>query len=288
MPHSRTDIPQDDIALRVLSGCRYKVLRALVNRADERGICFPGDEYLAQATGYTRRSVQRSLIALDESLVIQYHRRDEWDNFTRRQLPNVMQINPDYICLAAEFEQEARELWDALIKRCGNDSVRLWSRTITNASNQAPEPTPVDQLQWTNTKNQGNRALTEKGQKQVQGRNSPPAGHQREQNDRESSVPPKPERPQYENPQLVNSNLPDAAHEGLASDLRKIGIAMPLGRGFVVEYGYKRTKLAFDQAVKMGEKAREPAAVFRSVLQVRLADDSALAHQAIFGKQKRS
>lgn len=289
MPHKRIDIAQDDIALRCLSGCRYKVLHALVNRADGRGICFPGDEYLAQATGYTRRSVQRSLAALAEALVIQYHRKDEWDNFTRRQLPNVMQVNPDYISLAAEFEAEARELWDALIERCGNDSVRLWSRTITNTKEPTPEPAPGVQFQIPNTKNH-QRSLNGTGQKPKAKSGSGATGHNDLTNQREapiskSSVPP--DDAQYANPESINVNLPNHDHEALAADIRQFGISMPLARGFVVTYGYDRTKLAFDAVKKMGGKAREPAAVFRSIVQIRLAEEFALAQQKMFNIRKQ-
>lgn len=304
MPHSRTDTAQDDIALAVLSGCQYKVLRALVNRADERGICYPGVDYLAAATGYNRRHVTRALDVIEGHAVILYQRRDEIDQYTRRQLSNVMQINPDYISLSADAEPEAREMWRALIEKCGNDSARLWSHTITNVSNQAPKPTPVDQRQLTSTTNQRHRtpsASKSEGQGQPTGanpigtgkaKNKKPAAKtdQRVAHPRDkSSVPPAgTERAQYANPDSINSNLPDAAHEGLASEIRVFGISMGLARGFVVTYGYKRTKTAFDQVKKMGDKAREPAAVFRSIVQVRLADDFAAAQQQIFGNRKQS
>lgn len=307
MLHSRTVTEQDDIALKVLSGCQYKVLRAMVNRADEFGICYPGVPYLSQATGYNARHVQRALEVLELYHVFLYRRRDAWDDETRRQLANVMQLSPDYMRLAPQFEPEARELWDALIKKCGHDSVRLWSPTITNVSNQAPEPTPVEPTSVTSTNNQRQRPLKKvdgaaadyanqpEAQKAKRKKQKPDAEttqreaqtNQRNAHDaQKSSVPP--ERPQYANPESINSNLPDAAYEGLAAELRRIGISMPLARGFVVEYGYKRAKTAFDQVCKMGEKAREPAAVFRSILQVRLAEDAALAHDQIFRNRKQS
>jgi hypothetical protein len=303
MLYSRTETEQDDIALRLLSGCQYKVLRALVNRADQHGICFPGVPYLSHATGYNRNYVQRALDALESHNLILYRRRDAWDDETRRQLPNVMQLNPDYIRLAPQFEVEARELWLALTEKCGIDSVLPWGGTITNDSNQAPEPTPVDQRQLTSTNNQrplnkADGAAADYANQHTRGKKAkdknPDGGaeqreartNQRNAHDQKSSVPP--ERPQYANPDSINTNLPDAAHEGLASEIRQFGISMPLARGFVVTYGYSRTKMAFDQVKKMGEKAREPAAVFRSIVQVRLADDAALAHEKIFGNRKQS
>lgn len=306
MPHKRIDIAQDDNALRCLSGCQYKVLQALVNRADERGICFPGDEYLAQATGYTRRSVQRSLAALAQALVIQYHRKDEWDNFTRRQLPNVMQINPDYISLAQEHELDARELWRALTEKCGNDSVRLWSRTITNTKQPIPEPAPGSSASKPTPKtttpgkakgraadyaNQRAGAAPGGDEKAKDKNGSSETGqraarnNQREAPASKSSVPPAAAK--YVNPTPINQNIPDVHHEQLAADLRNLGISMPLARGFVMEYGYDRAKAALDETLLMGDRAEKPAAVFRTILQSRLADDFAVSRQKFFSQRKQ-
>jgi hypothetical protein len=305
MPHKRTDIEQDDIALRSLSGCKYKVLQALCNRADSRGLCYPGSEYLADATGYTERSVRRSLEALNELDLIRYARRDGHDPLTRRQLPNVMQINPAYICLPAGFEAEALELWQSLRDQCGNRSAGLWSPGEPTPNNQyhnqhhgsnTRESTPKTnelrkkQAPAADYANLPEGADSSGGNKAKKQNPEGKAGQRAARNNQRSQTAEltgsaAAERPQYANPATINTNLPDAQHERLASDIRQFGIAMPLARGFVVEYGYKRTKAAFEAVREMGSNARQPAAVFRSIVQVRLAEDFALAQQQIFNRR---
>lgn len=285
MLHSRTDTEQDDNLLWCLPGCEYKAYRYLVNRADPIGVCYPKQATIAAAIHASEREVQRALDMLHDNCVFRYRRRNAVDPATRRRLHNVYQLNPLLLVIAAEFEAEAWSEWDALINQCGNVSTRLPSR-INQHQEPTPETSTSEHAPETSTTN---RPLTEQGQKQGQGKK--PDGEatqrtarniQRDADAPKSSVPP--ERPQYANPESINSNLPDAAHEQLASDLRQFSIAMPLARGFVVTYGYSRVKLAFDQVKKMGEKAREPAAVFRSIVQVRLADDFALSHDRLFKK----
>lgn len=294
MPHKRIDIVQDDIALRCLSGCQYKVLQYLVNRADSRGICFPSTETIAQATGFNLRHVYRALQFLNDCDVMRYVRRDEYDIVTHRKLPNAYQINPEYICLAVEFVAEARAVWDTLTEKCGNRSTGLWSHI-----NQ--QPTPVSQFQnqhqvsstsRTNTNNQ--HAPKVNGQASHYAnhpggneKDKNPAGetgqhtatsHQREAHDEPQGSAP---RPKYANPDPIAANLPNTYYEQLASECRQIGISMPLARGFVVTYGYDRCKTALAAVQEMGQKAVNPAGLFRSIVQNGLADDFALSRQML-------
>lgn len=301
MLHSRTDTEQDDNLLWCLPGNEYKAYRYLVNRADPIGVCFPKQATIADAIKVTEREAQRALEVLHDGCVFRYRRRNAVDAATRRRLHNVYQVNPLLLVIAPEFEAEAWSEWDALINQCGNVSTRLLSRI-----NQHQEPIPI-----TNTSEPVPETSTTKSTGKVKGdgvdyanqrtgatpvgnaKNKNPAGEattRKARDDRHGDVPKSSVPPprQYANPESLHSNLPDAAHEQLASDLRRFGIAMALGRGFVVTYGYSRVKLAYDQVMKMGENARQPAAVFRSIVQVRLADDFALAQQKIFGSRKQS
>lgn len=296
MPHKRTDIEQDDIALLMLSGCRYKVLRALCNRADSRGLCFPGTPYLAAATGYTERSVSRSLAALNDLDVMRFARRDEHDPLTRRQLPNVMQINPDYISLNPTFELEARELWQSLTDQCGNRSAGLWSPGELTPNNQyqnkyqrsstrdpAPKNTSASKAKGRGADSGGNGKAKKQNPDGETGQRAAPGNQRAKPAEQTGSA----ARPQYANPESINTNLPDREHELLADKLRQFGMSMPLARGFVCEYGYKRVKAGYEAVREMGDKARQPAAVFRSIVQIRLAEDFALAQEQIFRMRKQ-
>lgn len=301
MLHSRTDTEQDDIALRCLPGCEYKAYRYLVNRADTIGVCYPKIPTIADAIGCSAREAQRALEVLNDNDVFRYRRKNAFNPVTRRKETNVYQINPLILVIADEFVSEAWSEWDALINQCGNVSTGLWSHI-----NQHQEPIPR-----TNSRT-NSRTSTTKSPAKADGQGGPPDDYanaptggkkpkpknpdgestQRAAPDQrghapKSSVPPG-DRPQYANPTLINTNLPNQEHEMLASQIRKFGIGMGLARGFVVEYGYERTKLAFDQVEKMGDKAREPAAVFRSIVQVRLVGDFAQAHEQVFKSRKQS
>lgn len=301
MLHSRTDTEKDDLCLRYLPGNEYKVYRYLVNRADPIGVCFPKQDTIADAIGCSTRDVQRALDMLHENGVIRYRRRNAVDPDTRRKLHNVYQVNPEILVIAEELVSEAWSEWDALILKCGNVSTRLLSRInqhqepipLTSTSEPVPETSTTNRTlkkgdgaaaDYANQSGGDGKAKNQKPTAETTQREA--RNDQRDEGAQKSSVPPA--RPQYANPDSINTNLPDAAHEQLASDLRQFSIAMPLARGFVVTYGYSRTKLAFDQVRKMGEKAREPAAVFRSIVQVRLADDFDQAQQRIFGNRKQS
>jgi len=302
MLYSRSDIEQDDTALRCLTGCEYKTMRYLINRSDIIGVSFPKQETIAEAVGYDVREVQRALEVLHLNAVFRYRRRNAFDPTTRRKLTNVYQVNPDILVVAEEFEPEARAEWQSLINQCGNVSTRLWSH-----NNQHQEPVPLTNSRIS-TKNQHHQSAKadepaddyanqregadSSGGKKAKRKKQNPAGETGQRGAKTTQPAQPAEQPgsagagRYVNPTPINSNLPDADHEKLANDLRHFGIATPLGRGFVAEYGYNRTKLAFDQTAKMGEKAREPGAVFRSILQIRLADDFAAAQQQIFNRRR--
>lgn len=136
MPHTRTDIDLDNAVLRAIPGAPYKVLRYLCNRADERGVCYPGNEAIATGVDASVRDVVRYVPELEKMGLIAYLRRQQFDPYTRRALPNVMIINPAYICLAEAHQAEAQELWVCAL------STGLQSPTLTNVSNQQHKPTP--------------------------------------------------------------------------------------------------------------------------------------------------
>lgn len=298
MPHSRTDTAQDDIALLCLSGCEFKAYRYLVNRADPIGVSYPKIETIAAAIGYGVREVQRALDVLNDNDVIRYRRKNAFNPVTRRKESNVYQVNPDILVIAEAFEAEARSEWDALINQCGNVSIGLWSHI-----NQHQEPTPITSVinQRQNHHHRAGAASNANDQGQSAVQNGAAAGNGKSKTDSgradsetptsakrngtsKSSVPP--ERPKFTNPKAVNQEFVSEEHESLAKLIRDLGIGLPLARGFVVEYGVGRVTSALDETVAMGTEARKPAALFRSILQTRLADEFAVARQKHFSQQK--
>lgn len=289
MLHTRVYTGPDDSALANLSGCQYKSLRYLVNRADGRGICYPAVETIARATGYNMRHTSRALELLYSVDLIRYVRKDEIDPVTRRQLPNAYQVNPDYICLAAEAESEARAIWSSLIVWCGNDSVGLPSHTNqqpesinqhqrTSTSQPAPEPNTNNQRP---PKAARPADYANQGEKPGQGQESKPGRRDRQREAHKQRNAPAVERgsappAKFSNPKSVHTPL-EEWHEKLAGQVRGLGVPYPMARGFVQEYGFDRVQvalLAVGEAI-LNQTADRPAGLFRSILQRRLADEEA-------------
>lgn len=284
MPHTRTDIDLDDEVLRAVSGAHYKVLRYLCNRADERGVCYPGNERIGQGVNYDERHIERLVPELEEIGLIAYLRRKEFDPYTRRALPNVMIINPAYICLAEAHQAEAQALWNSVVK-----STRLLSRTLTNNKNQHQEPTPGRKpAPRTNNNNQrAHAASNAKGRDAPELPDDPTAAHETDktqdalqpnsaQRTAKHTNPGVPPAAKFVNPLAIADTLPDKQHENLALRLRGLGIPMAMARGFVVEYGIKPCEdallqtLAADKVIDDG--VRNHGGFFRGVLQQGLAD----------------
>jgi hypothetical protein len=281
--HTRVYTGADDLALANLSGCQYKTLRYLVNRADTRGICYPGIDRISAETGYNERHSRRALDILWSMDLIRFVRKDERDPVTRQQLPNAYQVNPDYICLAAGAESEARAIWSSLIVWCGNDSVGLRSPTNQQPKviNQQQRTNVSDPAPITNTNNQRSpkadapRLTTGKGKKKdIDGEASQRAAPDNQRN--APAVEPGSAPAKFANPKNIYTPL-DEWHEPLAQKLRGLGIPFPMARGFVQEYGFDRCQaalLAVGEAV-LNATADRPGGLFRSILQRNLADEEA-------------
>jgi hypothetical protein len=284
MPHTRTDIELDDEVLRALPGSQYKILRYLVNRADPRGVCYPGNEKIAQGVNYDLRHIERLVPELVDAGLVAYLRRKEFDPYTRRPIPNVYQINPAYICIAEAHQAEAAALWE----QATGGNTRLLSRTITNNKNQPQQPAPDKPAPRTNNNNQPARAASNpKGQDAPELPDDPTAAHE---TDKTQDAPPNtsaqrtakhtspgvPPAAKFVNPLAIAETLPDKQHETMALRLRGLGIPMAMARGFVCEYGVKQCEdamlqtLAADKGIDDG--VRNHAGFFRSVLQQGLAD----------------
>lgn len=284
MPHSRTDIELDDEVLRALRPASYKVLRYLINRADPRGVCYPGNEKIANGTRLDLRSIERIIPELVDAGLVAYLRRNERNRFTGRTEFNVYQVNPAYICISEAHQAEANAFWE----EATGGATRLLSRTLTNNINQPQQPTPDKPAPQTNNNNQRARAASNaKGQGAPELTNDPTAARENDQtqdatpNSASTAKQTRPSVPagapaKFVNPAAIADTLPDKQHENLALRLRGLGIPMAMARGFVVEYGVKQCEdallqtLAADRANDDG--VRNHGGFFRSVLQGNLTD----------------
>lgn len=292
MPHTRTHIDLDNEVLRTLPGAPYKVLRYLCNRADARGVCYPGNDAISAGVDASVRDVVRYVPQLEEMGLIAYLRRREFDPYTRQALPNVMQINPAYICLAEAYQAEAEELWNRAMK-----SIGLQSPTLTNNNNQLQEPTPERKpAPRTNNNNQRARAASNTKNQNAEPPDDPTAARETDatqdapqpnsaQRTAKQAPPDVPPRVIFVNPLPIRDNLPDKQHETLALKLRGFGIPLAMARGFVCEYGVKLCEdallqtLAADKANDEG--IRNHGGFFRAILQQGLADRATFkAHES--------
>lgn len=282
MPHSRTDIELDDEVLRSLPAAHYKILRYLVNRADARGVCYPGNERIAEGVHYHERHIESLLPELAETGLIAYLRRGAYDELTRRRLPNVLMVNPAYICIAEAHQAEAKRLWDST-----GVSIRFHpnhSTPLTNNKNQPQLPTPKGEPAPRTNNNTASKAKRPKP-REVQ--NDPTAtqendttqdtqpARERTAEHKNPSVPP---RAPFVNPAAIDYALPDNQHEALAMKLRGLKIPMGMARGFVAEYGVKKCEDALLQtlaAQKEGGVDR-PGGFFRAILQGNYTDAESL------------
>lgn len=285
--HIRVYIEANWHALECLHPIAYKVLLSLCQRADSLGRCFPSAERIAEDCGCQVDSVWRSLRTLEEDRFIGYLRRNEQDPITGRWLPNVYMVNPGFICIALEQQEESLRLWDA-IKPLSDKQ----------GTNQQQEPTPETNTSKPTTKtNNNNQRTFEKGGdgEPPQNSESPSAKKQKakskkaeSEGDSASGKNQQGEAPQrskkrggsaatYRNPDPIAAPIPDAILENMANRVNGLGIPIALARGFVVGYGgdlCERALLQLGAAQSKGQKIENEGGFFRHLLQNNLVDSS--------------
>lgn len=280
--HTRVYIETSDLAVRHLSCPALKALIYLSNRADEIGSCYPKHETIHAAMGCEGddRNVQRILGELESGGWIAYRRRNQNDPITRKKLPNVYMLNPEYLCIAEAFQAEAAQEWS----RISGKSLFLIPRDsgvpLTNNINQLQVTNTSESAPLTNNNNQQppSEAEVPKTRAKAKEKASPAASssepHQRAAQSPSPSSAPPPSTKRFPNPQNIDHALPEAAHEGLAVQIRALGIPMPMCRGFVAEYGPASVGQALKQthAAMRDGTADKPPGFFRKILQGDLLD----------------
>lgn len=295
MPHTRTDIDLDNEVLRVLSGAHYKVLRYLCNRADSRGVCFPTNETIAAGVNHDPRHTARLLPELVDMGLVGYLRRDEYDGFTGRKIPNVYIVNPKYISLSEANQAEAEALWKAA--RPYDSGVTLTNNNQlqrTNSINQHQNPTPQGPMPGDQQQQPPASAPLNEKTETPELSDDPTATRETDETQdgsdstarsaqRSLPLPGVPPAVMFRNPVPMDEPLTDMQEE-LAQKIRRLGVPLKMARGFVLEYGAVQCEdalmqtLAADRSIEDG--VRNFAGFFRAILQRKLTDrQSFSAHQ---------
>jgi helix-turn-helix protein len=285
--HIRVYIEANWHALGCLPPIAYKVLISLVQRADSLGRCFPSAERIAEDCGCNIDSVWTALKALEENRFMGYLRRNEQDIVTGRWLPNVYMVNPQFICIASEFQEDAFRLWSA-IKPLSEIS----------ATNQQQEPTPrTNTKELTTETNNNNQRSIENGVlgEAPQNSESPPEKSKKPKskktkspddsgaaNNKQSEAPQRSKKrggsaATYKNPDAIVAPIPDAPLEQLANRVNRLGVPIGLARGFVMSYGGAMVEAALLQvaaAKGAGQEISNDGGFFRHLLQNNLVDSS--------------
>lgn len=288
--HIRVYIEANWHALGCLPPIAYKVLISLVQRADSLGRCFPSAERIAEDCSCNVDSVWAALSTLEQNRFIGYLRRNERDIVTGRWLPNVYMVNPSFICIASEYQEDALRLWSAIkpLSEISATNQQQEPTPRTNTINQQKELTTI-----TTTNNNNNKSSFEKGVlgEPPQNSESPPEKSKRKAKSKDDSGAPEnqqgaaPQRSKkrggsaaaYKNPDAIVAPIPDDALERLANRVNKLGVPIGLARGFVMSYGGSLVEAALLQlaaAKGAGQDISNDGGFFRHLLQNNLVDSS--------------
>lgn len=280
--HTRTYIHQDDQALMALRPTAYRVLRYMANRADARGVCWPGAALIADDLAVHRQTIYEAWSDLESVGALVCQRESIHDPLTGRMIAKVWQVSPYYICVADDWLEEAREMWkDA----CGYDRKLSWSiksqKDTNQQQNQQQEPTPRTNKRTNNNIHQVESVET--------AASAPQASTAQREHSHTHELPievqnwPQPQQrstdaagknrgsakiKKYNDPQPVESALSEPGHEQLASNINTLGIPLALSRGFVTHYGYDLCNLAWQRV--SNTTAARPGGLFRYLVQRKL------------------
>lgn len=293
--HIRVYIQANWDALRCLPPMAYKVLLSLVARADSLGRCFPSAERIAEDIACHVDTVWKCLQMLEDSHYIGYLRRNEQDLVTGRWLPNVYIVNPHFICIGLESQNQALALWTSLYSESPSP-LRLFSGT-----NQQQEPSSktntIEPTPETNNNNQhpserGNAGDAQKSENS-QSEKSKKAKSEKQKPDSETddkeqqgNAPQQSKKrgrsaenynKNYGNPDPIAAPIPDEPLENMANRVNLLGVPIALARGFVMSYGGEMVESALLQlaaAKRHGQDVKNDAGFFRHILQNNLIDSA--------------
>lgn len=286
--HIRVYIEANWHALGCLPPIAYKVLICLVQRADSLGRCFPSAERIADDCGCHVDSVWAALSTLEQNRFIGYLRRNEQDMVTGRWLPNVYMVNPSFICIALELQEDALRLWGAIkpLSEITGTNQQQEPAPRTNTSKPTPKTNNNNQQSSESVgagetsqsqKSPDEKSKKPKGQKPKSQSDSDAGDNQQGAASQRSKKRGGSAAPSYKNPDPIAAPIPDDLLERLANRINLLGVPIPLARGFVMAYGGSLVESALLQvaaAKRKGQEIANEGGFFRHLLQNNLVDVS--------------
>lgn len=277
--HTRTYIHQDDQALMTLRPASYRVLRYMANRADAKGVCWPGAALISDDLNMHRQTVYDAWSELESVGVIVCQRESIHDPLTGRMVSKVWQVSPYYLTIAENAIEDARELWK---QAAGCDLRPTWSiksQEYTNQQqNQHQEPMSITSKRTNNNIHQAEGASAPQASTpqaehhnyheppihienwpQPQQRSTAPAGTKQGSANVTKS---------YADPEPLETALHDPHDEQVAVNVNRLGIPLALARGFVASYGPDLCRIALERVA--ATPASKPAGLFRYLVQKKL------------------
>lgn len=291
--HIRVYIAENWNALKYLPCAAYKVLMAIVQRADNVGRCFPSVERIADDCGLHPQTVYKSLQTLEDTRYIGYLRKNECDPVTGRFMPNVYLVSPYLICIAEDYQVESIALWKSVYEGL---PMPMPFESISY-TNQQQEPATKNLHHLTNNRNQQqqppfaeksvnedeseivNKSTKKTSERRKKFTEEPTSDESREKQAAGSqrSLPNQGSakiKENYVNPDPMPVPLPDGLQERLAEQVNELGIPMPMARGMILAHSYDLVEVALKQ-LEVASKKQDignPAGFFRFVLERRVLD----------------
>lgn len=168
MSYAPLYVHQLRIAVYGLRGSELKILLYLASRADEYGTCFPSAQTMATEIGLHISTVYAALDQLEAHSWIIYHRKNQYDPWTKTSAPNVYQVNPALLMIRDECRDHARDLWHSIVggdslprpTHEGSQGFSMSRDSSQSYPNQQQEPTTENQRHISNDKTNNNNQPT--------------------------------------------------------------------------------------------------------------------------------
>jgi hypothetical protein len=273
-PYVSINVAANKAANQNLSDHAYKTLQALMDYADELGICWPGIRLLVNDTGKCKEMVQQGLEELVATGCIAYLRRNARDPYTGQKLVNIYQISPVLLHVRPELEAEAWKSWN---KANGKEFALSYSgqdrtNTRTSANSTSASPNGQSQHQQTAEGWSANMGVEDDDAP------PPPPPLAKPRRTRPAQKPPQTQAPEsksthfspmklpYPDIAPVDNPLPDEHDEALAQRIRNDAqMPIKLARGLIVQYGRPLVEAAANHPFT--QKAQRPAGYIRYLVQ---------------------